>query len=52
MKTLIDIDHSLIKKLIKETKSKTKKRKEFLDLVGNYDFDLSLKELEKLRNEN
>ena len=67
MRTTIDIDEGLIRKVMKisgaRTKKaaivtamkeylKTRKRKELKGMIGNYDeFDLSLKDLEKMRNE-
>jgi Arc/MetJ family transcription regulator len=67
MRTTLEIDADLLKKIIKNTGVKTKKKaveiamKEFLrakrreelsQLIGNYeDFSLSLEELERMRSE-
>jgi Arc/MetJ family transcription regulator len=67
MKTIIDIDEDMIKKVMEVSQSKTKKgaivialneylrlkkREELKGLIGNYkDFDLTLDDLRKMRNE-
>ncbi len=66
MRTLIDIDDRLMNEVLEVSKVKTKKcaitvaMKEYLNLkkreylkkmIGNYNFGLTLKDLEKLRNE-
>jgi len=66
MRTTLDIDADLIKRVVKSTGAKSKKKaietamKEFLrakrrqelsDLIGNYEeFALSLEELERMRS--
>ena len=66
MRTTLDIDADLMKKVVKTSRAKTKKKaiemamKEFLrakqreelsNLIGNYeDFALSLEELERMRS--
>lgn len=66
MKTSIEIDEEIVKKVIEETGEKTmrkaiasalrdylsyKKRKELASMIGNYkEFSLSLKELSRLRD--
>jgi Arc/MetJ family transcription regulator len=67
MKTILDIDDDIMKKVMEASKSKTKKgaivtalteylrlkkREELKALIGNYrDFDLSLDDLGKMRHE-
>jgi Arc/MetJ family transcription regulator len=67
MKTTLDIDDDILKKVMDISKSKTKKgaivialneylrlkkREELKDLIGNYkDFDLTLDDLRKMRHE-
>lgn len=67
MKTTLDIDDDILKKVMDISKSKTKKgaivtalneylrlkkREELKDLIGNYkDFDLTLDDLKKMRHE-
>ncbi len=67
MKTTLDIDDDILKKVMDVSKSKTKKgaivtalneylrlkkREELKDLIGNYkDFDLTLDDLRKMRHE-
>jgi Arc/MetJ family transcription regulator len=67
MRTTFEINEELIKEVMKASKAKTKKgaivialkeylkarrRQELKDMIGAYDeFDLSLKELEKMRSE-
>lgn len=67
MKTTLDIDDSILKKVMEASKSKTKKgaivialneylrlkkREELKGLIGNYkDFTLTLEDLRKMRNE-
>jgi Arc/MetJ family transcription regulator len=67
MKTTVDIDDDILKKVMDISKSKTKKgaivialneylrlkkREELKDLTGNYkDFDLTLADLRKMRHE-
>ncbi len=65
MRTLIEIDENLMKEVLKISKEKTKKgaitkameeyikmkrREELKNMIGSYDFPLTLKELEKIRN--
>jgi len=64
MKTLIDIQDSLMHDLLKETEARTKKeaivtaiktylnlkrRERLASLVGNYDFSYTAQDLEKMR---
>jgi len=67
MKTTLDIDDVILKKVMEASKSKTKKgaivialneylrlrkRQELRELIGNYkDFDLTLEDLGKMRHE-
>ncbi|NOY58758.1 MAG: type II toxin-antitoxin system VapB family antitoxin [Calditrichaeota bacterium] len=67
MRTTLDIDDHLLEEIVKKTNARSKKkavenalaeyliikkREELANLVGNYqDFDLSLKELEDMRND-
>lgn len=67
MKTTLDIDNGILKKVMELSKSKTKKgaivtalneylrlkkRQELKDLIGNYrDFNLTLDDLRKMRHE-
>jgi len=67
MKTTFDIDNAILKKVMKASKSKTKKgaivtalneflrlrkKQELRELIGNYkDFDLTLEDLGKMRHE-
>ncbi len=67
MKTTLDIDDDILKKVMDISKSKTKKgaivialneylrlkkREELKDLIGNFkDFDLTLDDLRKMRHE-
>ena len=67
MRTTIEIDDDLLKEVMESSHSKTKKgaivtalteylkmkkRKELIEMIGNYeDFDLTLEDLEKMRNE-
>jgi len=66
MKTTLDIDDAMLKKVMEASKSRTKKgaivtalkeylrlrkRQELKDLIGNYpDFDLTLDDLRKMRH--
>ncbi|MDA8421751.1 MAG: type II toxin-antitoxin system VapB family antitoxin [Nitrospiraceae bacterium] len=66
MKTSLDIDDALLKKVMEASKSRTKKgaietalreylrfkkRQELKDLIGNYpDFDLTLNDFKKMRS--
>lgn len=66
MKTTLDIDDAILKKVMEASKSRTKKgaivtalneylrlmkRQELKDLIGNYkDFDLTLDDLRKMRH--
>ena len=66
MKTTIDIDDAMLKKVMEASKSRTKKdaimtalkeylrlrnRQDLKNLIGNYtDFDLTLNELRKMRH--
>jgi Arc/MetJ family transcription regulator len=67
MKTTLDIDDAMLKKVMEASKSKTKKgavvtalkeflrlkkRQELKELIGNYkNFDLTFKDLRKMRRE-
>lgn len=66
MKTLIDIQDDLLEDLLKEAQTSVKKdaivlaiktfldvrrREKLADLIGNYDFGYSLKELEEMRKD-
>jgi Arc/MetJ family transcription regulator len=67
MKTTLDIDDAMLKKVMEASKSRTKKgaivtalneylrlmkRRELKDMIGNYkDFDLTLDDLRKMRHE-
>ena len=67
MRTTFDIDDNLLKEIMKKSGAKTKKgaivialkeylrvkrREELKSMIGNYDdFDLSLKDLEKMRRD-
>ncbi len=66
MRTLIDIQDDLLADLLKEAQTSVKKdaivlaiktfldvrrREKLSDLIGNYDFGYSLKELEEMRKE-
>lgn len=67
MKTTLDVNDDLLRKVMEASKSRTKKgaivtalteylrlkkREELKELIGNYrDFDLSLDDLRKMRNE-
>ena len=66
MKTLIDIQDSLMNELLKEAKTKVKKdavilairsfldarrRERLVSLIGNYDFGCSLEQLQEMRND-
>ena len=66
MRTLIDIQDDLLADLLKEAKTSVKKdaivlairtfldvrrREKLSDLIGNYDFGYSLKELEEMRKD-
>jgi Arc/MetJ family transcription regulator len=67
MKTTLDIDEDIVKKVMEVSKSKTKKgaivialneylrlkkREELKELIGNYkDFGLTLDDLRKMRHE-
>ena len=66
MRTLIDIQDELLEDLLKEANTSVKKdaivmaiktfldvrrREKLADLVGNYDFGYSLKELEEMRKD-
>ena len=67
MKTTLDIDDTILKKVMEASHSRTKKgaivtalneylrlmkRQELKDLIGNYrDFDLTLSDLRKMRHE-
>lgn len=67
MRTTIDIDNDLLKKVMEKSGAKSKKnaivtamkvylrlkrREELKNLIGNYDeFNLDLKDLRKMRNE-
>jgi len=64
MRTLIDIQDTLISDLLKETEAKTKKeaittaiktyldmkrREKLISLIGNYDFGYTTQDLDKMR---
>jgi len=66
MRTLIDIQDDLIEDLLKEAQTRVKKdaivlaiktfldvrrREKLADLIGNYNFGCSIKELEEMRND-
>jgi len=67
MRTTIEIDDDLLKEVMESSHSKTKKgaivialteylkmkkRRELIEMIGNYEnFDLTLKDLEKMRDE-
>jgi Arc/MetJ family transcription regulator len=67
MKTTLDIDDDILKKVMEVSKSRTKKgaivtalneylrlkkREELKELIGNYkDFDLTLEDIRKMRHE-